>query len=221
MQPSTVIARDSSISVRRRWPKYLLWALMGCSTIVIWVYIEIPLLMLPREEVFLRSVPWLILLHALGGTIALISGPLQFSDRLRRRYPKFHRVSGRVYIGSVLVAAPIAIVIAASHSNFKVIYFTITTAIQSGVWLTTTGVALVAARNRHIQRHRVWMARSYAVTFTFVSLRLLRFIPAWNHMNGRENYTALIVVTLLSAMVPEIAFFGRSLGASVFRRFAD
>jgi hypothetical protein len=204
--------------MRRRWPKYLLWALMICATIVIWFYIEVPLLELPREQAFLSTVPVLIVFHALGGMIALVSGPLQFSSRLRRRYPKFHRVMGRIYMGSVFVAAPIAVAVAASHYDFKVMHFTITTAIQSGVWVTTTGVALVAARNRNIQRHRVWMVRSYAVTFTFVSLRLFRFIPAWNHMNGAENFVALILVTLLSAVIPEIAFGARNLGVSVLHR---
>jgi hypothetical protein len=215
------MAQDSSaISVHRVWMKYLLWALMGCATILISIYIELPLLRLRGEQAFLRSVPLLIVPHAVGGTIALVSGPLQFSSRLRRRYPKFHRVVGRVYVCSVLMAAPFAILMAVSHHDFKFLSFAITTAIQSGAWVVTTAVAFAAACRRQIQRHRVWMVRSYAVTFTFVFLRLLRFIPAWNHMSRARNNAALILVTLLALVVPEIASFVRSLGASVFPRTA-
>jgi hypothetical protein len=221
MQPGTAVAQNSSfVSRRHRRLKYLLWALMGCATLLISIYIEIPLIRLPREEAFLRSLPLLILPHALAGTIALICGPLQFSSQLRRRYPKFHRLVGRFYVSSVFVAAPVAIVLATRHDDFNVIPFTITTAIQSVAWAGTTAVAFVAARNRRIQSHRVWMVRSYAVTFTFVFLRLLRFIPAWNHLGAKKTNAAMVFVTLLAVMIPEIASFGRSLGASFFHRTA-
>ena len=221
MQPGIAAAQNSSsVSVRHRWLKYLLWALMGCATISISVYIEIPLIRLPREGAFLRGLPLLIVPHALGGAIALICGPLQFSSQLRRRYPEVHRLVGRFYVCAVFVAAPVAIVLATRHSDFNVIPFTITTAIQSGAWAGTTAVAFVAARNRRIQRHRVWMIRSYAVTFTFVFLRLLRFIPAWNHMGPTRANAATVFVTFLAVMIPEIVTFARSLGASWFRRTA-
>jgi hypothetical protein len=213
------MAQDSSaISVRRVWMKYLLWALMGCATVLISIYIELPLLRLRGEQAFLRSVPLLIVPHAIGGTIALVCGPLQFSSRLRRSYPRIHRTIGRVYIYSVFIAAPVAVLMAVSHHDFKFFSFAITTAIQCAAWVGTTGVAFVAACRRQIQRHRVWMVRSYAVTFTFVFLRLLRFIPAWNHMSRARNNAALILVTLLAVLIPEIASFGRSLGAGAFHR---
>ena len=221
MQPSSAIAQSSStIYVRRRWPKYLLWGLMGCATVVIWIFIEIPLLMLPPEVAFLRSVPLLILLHALGGAIASISGPLQFSSRLRGRWPKFHRLVGRFYVSAVFVAAPIAILIAASHRDFDAFSFVITTAIQSAAWAIPTGAAFVAARNRRFQSHRIWMIRSYAVTFTFVFLRLLRFIPAWNHLGRNRTNVAVVLVTLIALAVPEIASFVKSRSATAFRRTA-
>jgi hypothetical protein len=37
-------------------------------------------------------------------------------------------------------------------------------------------------------------------------------------MNGAENFVALILVTLLSAVIPEIAFGARNLGVSVLHR---
>ena len=39
---------------------------------------------------------WRLLLHGLAGACALILGPLQFSERLRLRYIKLHRVVGYI-----------------------------------------------------------------------------------------------------------------------------
>lgn len=44
---------------------------------------------------------WL-LLHITSGMVALLTGPWQFSRRLRQRYLQLHRVSGRVYVIAVL-----------------------------------------------------------------------------------------------------------------------
>ncbi|HTF61644.1 MAG TPA: DUF2306 domain-containing protein [Edaphobacter sp.] len=52
-----------------------------------------------------QSFKWLLLPHALAGACALFLGRMQFSDRLRLRYTKLHRVMGRVYVPGVLIAA--------------------------------------------------------------------------------------------------------------------
>ena len=41
------------------------------------------------------------------GACALLLGPMQFSERLRQRFTKFHRVVGRFYVTSVFAAAPL------------------------------------------------------------------------------------------------------------------
>jgi hypothetical protein len=50
-------------------------------------------------------VKWLLLPHGIGGALALLIGPLQFSNRLRARHLRLHRILGRFYIGGVAIAA--------------------------------------------------------------------------------------------------------------------
>src|SRR5262245_25036444 len=50
---------------------------------------------------------WWLLPHGLAGACALFLVPLQFSDRLRARYTKLHRVIGRIYVVGALVLAPL------------------------------------------------------------------------------------------------------------------
>ena len=47
--------------------------------------------------------------HAACAGIALLAGPFQFLDTLRRRWPRFHRRMGWLYIGSVALAAAFAL----------------------------------------------------------------------------------------------------------------
>jgi len=52
------------------------------------------------------SLGWWLLAHGLAGGCALILVPWQFSDRLRSRYAKVHRVVGRVSVAGALVLPP-------------------------------------------------------------------------------------------------------------------
>ena len=113
---------------------------------------------------------WL-LLHIVGGTVALLIGPLQFSAAVRRRNLTLHRWSGRVYLASVGVSVAASIwILLLPHSSFG---FRIGIGGLALAWIATTGVAYAAVRARQIPLHKEWMIRSYVVTFGFVFFRLL------------------------------------------------
>src|SRR5262245_44250622 len=58
-----------------------------------------------------ESFTWWLLPHGLAGASAILLAPMQFSDRLRRRFTRLHRVVGRVYVVGVFVLAPLGVVI--------------------------------------------------------------------------------------------------------------
>lgn len=113
----------------------------------------------------------LITLHAVGASIALLLGPLQFLDGWRARAPKVHRVLGYVYlvlgvaVGGVagMLLAPRAFGGLVSHLGFGLL---------ACLWLVTGGMAVVAAKARRFEDHRRWMVRNYALTFAAVTLRI-------------------------------------------------
>jgi len=55
------------------------------------------------------------------------------------------------------------------------------------------------------------MVRSYALTFTFISTRLLNFWPAYAQMSVSAALLETIVVTFLSLLIPDIALSSRKL----------
>src|SRR6266498_1710820 len=55
----------------------------------------------------IKSFRWYLLPQGLAGACAILLGPLQFSDRLRQRFTKLHRVIGRIYVVAALIVAPL------------------------------------------------------------------------------------------------------------------
>lgn len=189
---------------------------MGASTISVILYSEIPLLRSPPEKQLLHTIPWLLIPHILAGLTALLTGPLQFSTRLRRSQPQFHRILGRVYVISVFIAAPLAMILSVVHTPppLHMTYFSAVIFVQAGAWLVTTAAAFLTARNRHFQQHREWMVRSYAVTFTFVATRVLQPIPAWNHHSRAGFAMEILFITFLAILIPDIGLNWRQLTTS-------
>jgi uncharacterized membrane protein len=190
--------------------KTLLWISLGLTTLFVFITSEALLVTdYPMYHAYRLQViadRHLLIPHTLGGVIALLAGPVQFSSRFRRRHLKFHRVLGRIYVISVFVGALTGIALAAGRPGMP------GTCVQAAAWVVCTTTALITARNRQIARHRQWMVRSYAVTFTFVSSRVLNIWPLyWSHLNDRLAAVGLIVFTLGSLLVVELGFNWREL----------
>jgi uncharacterized membrane protein len=194
------MSQQQSTNSPHRWPKTLLWAVMGAMSFFIIVYVEIPLLGQRSEQVYFRTIPFLIIPHIVAGVLALLSGPLQFSRRLRQRSPKGHRLLGRVYVVSVLTAAVLAIILSYKRNiPHATPYFFMASSLQASVWIVTTIMAFLMARSRHITEHRQWIVRSYAVTFTFIGIRVLvRFPFATPH--NEVNFALEIVFATFMAI---------------------
>ena len=127
-----------------------------------------------------------------SGACALLLAPLQFSDSLRKRFTKLHRVRGRVYVGAVFVAAPIGLYIQYIEERLGVPRsFTIATAVDASLWLLSTSVAMVFILKGKVQQHRQWMTRSFACALIFIEVRFI------DGITGRENLGLAAVETTL------------------------
>jgi hypothetical protein len=122
-----------------------------------------------------ESIGWWLLPHGVAGTCALLLAPMQFSDRLRARFSKLHRIVGRIYMASAFVLAPLGAYIqyldeglaGASRS------FTLASTTDAVLLMTATGIGFYFALKRMIPQHRQWMTRSYAVALVFFEGRAI------------------------------------------------
>jgi hypothetical protein len=191
-----------STAVRRRW-WWLLWGLLTVGALGTTAYFVPPYLVgsttIPYLDRITPGYYTSLVLHAVPAGIALVTGPWQFVPRFRARYPRAHRVNGRVYLVSVVVAALVALYSSAvTKSGFalQVVFFVLIAA-----WLHTAAKAYTAIRRREVQVHRVWMVRNYTLTFAAVMLRvyqlpLLAVMEPWG-LEYREVYTVSAWLSLL------------------------
>lgn len=113
--------------------------------------------------------PWIVV-HAVAASTALMLGPMQFSGIVRQRRPALHRLSGRLYIVGCIVGGASALVLSAGLSTGPVAASGF--GVLGTLWVYATIQGLLMARAHDFSRHRVWMIRSYALTFAAVTLRI-------------------------------------------------
>lgn len=195
-------ALDFASASRLRF-KTVLWIFLGLTTLFVFItsevflYIDYPMYHAYRLQVIADR--GLLIPHALCGTVALMAGPFQFSSRVRQRHLTLHRIIGRMYFISVIIGSFTGIALAAGRPGLP------GTAMQAAAWIVCTTAAMIAARNRQIMVHRQWMARSYAVTFTFVSTRVLNLVPAyWSHLGDILSAVGVIAFTLASIVLVDL-----------------
>ncbi len=188
---------------RRARFKTFLWISLGLITLFVFItsevllYTDYPMYHAYRLQVIADR--HLLIPHVLAGTFALLIGPINFSSRIRERYLKLHRVLGRIYVVSVFVGSFTGIALAWGRPGLP------GTSMQAAAWMVCTTAAFITARNRQIIQHRQWMARSYAVTFTFVSSRVLNLWPRyWSHLGDSLSAVGVIAFTLASLLIVDI-----------------
>ena len=114
---------------------------------------------------------WL-LMHIVGGMIALLTGPVQLWLGLADRGMAWHRRMGIGYMTGVAVGSFGAFYLS-THTDFGWVFgaglFGLAVA-----WVTTTTLAYLAIKRSLTDQHKEWMIRSYVVTFAFVTFRVIQ-----------------------------------------------
>jgi uncharacterized membrane protein len=181
--------------------KLVLWIALGLTVLFVFITSEVLLITdYPMYHAYRLQViadRHLLIPHTLAGTLTLIIGPLNFSSRLRQR--RLHQILGRIYVFCVFVGSYTGIALAAGRPGLP------GTSMQAAAWIVCTLAAWMTARNRQIVQHRQWMARSYAVTFTFVSSRVLNLWPRyWSHLGDVLSAVGVIAFTLASILIVDL-----------------
>src|SRR5918996_6529905 len=153
-----------------------------------------------------ESFKWWLLPHGIFGAIVLLFAPLQFSDRLRKRFTKAHRVMGRFYVVGALGLAPRGAYIQYYQERMGAPRsFTVLGVVDATMVMTATALAFLFAFKRKIALHRQWATRSYALALVFIAARFVMGITGWETL-GVEIVQAIIWSCLaLSVPLADVA----------------
>jgi hypothetical protein len=200
--------------------KYVVFTLIALASLYV-LYHNERFLIDPDSPVWQRYEPfkWWLLPHAVFGTIVLVFAPLQFSDRLRQRFPKAHRVMGRLYVVGALALAPLGAYIQYYQERTGMPRsFTILAFVDAAMLMGTTALAFLFAFRRKIALHRQWATRSYAVALVFIAGRFVMGITGWETL-GVEIVQAIIWSCLaLSLPLADVALHWREICAALSLR---
>ena len=123
----------------------------------------------------------LTLVHIGPGSLFLILGSFQFSSRIRTRYLRFHRWSGRVV---ALAALPVGLsgLLLGAVFPFGGLLASSAIFLAGASFLLAVTRAFIAIRRHDVARHREWMIRMFSIglgisTVRIVGLVLLPIIP--------------------------------------------
>lgn len=167
--PRTDASPPSHLALRLAWAG--LWLLLAIASVefLLAAYGKYRHLDSAAYGMFMTRRGWLWL-HLAGGLTTVLLGPVQFLTQWRLRQPRLHRLTGRIYLVGMLVAATGAIgLIATSPAPFAIRAAFAATALA---WLTTALTGLAAILRGAVERHRRWMVRNYAVTLAPIIFRL-------------------------------------------------
>jgi uncharacterized membrane protein len=195
------VQRQGKVFMR---PKYVLFAFIGLMMAYVLRHNE-SFLIHPADPVWQHYHPfrWWLLPHGIAGACALLLGPFQFSDRLRQRFTKLHRVAGRIYVASAMILAPLGAYIQYFEERMGAPRsFSVAGVVDAILLMLTTGIAFAFILNGRVQQHRQWMTRSFAVALVFVEVRVVQGVTGWENLGLAATETVVwscLAFSLLSA----------------------
>lgn len=114
-------------------------------------------------------------IHVFTSIFCLIAGFTQFSTHLQASYPSIHRFIGNLYVFNILVINFPAALIMAYYANgglpTKLAFL-----ILDALWFWFTLKALLEVKSKNFLQHEHYMIRSYALTFSAITLRTWKLI---------------------------------------------
>ena len=129
------------------------------------------------KQDYLSITPWKIAfyVHVFSSIFTLLAGITQFSPEILKNHRRLHRLLGRIYAWNIiLINFPVGLIMAVyanGHWPSKLAFL-----ILDSLWFWFTLKAVIAIKKGDIVRHREHMIRSYALTFSAVTLRTWRLI---------------------------------------------
>jgi uncharacterized membrane protein len=124
------------------------------------------------------NIPWYLpafYIHVFATIFCLPAGLTQFSKKILKKYPRLHRLNGRIYVLVILLlSAPSGFLIgiyANGGLSSKLAF-----CILAVLWFYFTLKAWKWAMAGNFRLHKAFMYRSFALTLSAITLRLWKYL---------------------------------------------
>lgn len=114
-------------------------------------------------------------IHVFSSILALAAGFTQFSNYILKNHKRLHRTIGKIYVINILLVNFPSGMVLAIYAN-GLLPTKIAFVILDCLWFYFTLRAYIAIRKKKIREHKEFMTRSYALTFSAITLRTWKII---------------------------------------------
>jgi hypothetical protein len=180
--------------------------------VLAWILIALPVVTFSARPNHAAHFPF-VFAHMAGGTLMLFLGAANLYIGTTRKFFRWHRPVGYLYLGGGGVAASSAIYLSLAPLHRDPPGFAIdllaisdiswSLAMLGSAWIAAAALAFRAAKNRRFDQHRQWMIRSYVLTWSFVLCRLLATQPAMQELG--DGAAAVWLSWIVPLFICEIA----------------
>ena len=120
--------------------------------------------------------------HVLMAAIITILGPLQLIPDVRAKAPRFHRISGRVYIGAAFLTSIVGLLLVWLKGTVGGTVGHIFVSLNAIIIMTCAWFAITTARRRQFALHRQWAIRLFLAMSGVWMFRI--FLMMWLMLHG-------------------------------------
>lgn len=157
-----------------------------------------------------------VVMHMVGGSMALLLGPTQFWPFIRNRFLAFHRLAGKIYMTGIALIGISAgrLSLISTCVPCRISLFLLTVFAVLSTWF-----AWRAIKTRNTKTHRQMMVRSYVCVLAFVAVRIddvfsLNFLfgeitdPTFRRVVNEYffSFVPLIIAEIIMIWWPSVAY---------------
>lgn len=157
------------------WPKWI--GLSILASLGLWYLIGDVAYAIARDragEPPLRTA--VLLLHLAATAPIFLVAPLQFSRRVRLRWPKWHRTAGKVYLVAAIIGSAGALYLGITFDGME---RRVPLLMFAGLWLAFSVAAWLTAVRHAFAAHERFVVRGYAIALAFVFVRVMGETDDW------------------------------------------
>lgn len=152
---------------------------------------DVDFLLTKQKIIHLRHWRYAFNFHILFSIFSLLAGLTQFSQYILTKHKKLHRTMGYIYVVDVICIAGPSGLIMACYANGTIVSKT-SFVLLSLLWILFTAIAIIKVLKKDFIEHEKWMRRSYSLTLSAITLRLLAFVlPKFIHLTAHTEYALI------------------------------
>jgi len=166
-----------------KYSKYFLWLAYAYFSYLLLLitlqyipyYTDVAFLRIKQDVIVFNHYKIAFFTHVYTSIFLMIFGAFQFSNYIQRKNIKLHRISGRIYVGILLLLSGPSGFVMSYYANGG-LFAQFSFMLLSIFWMLFTFLTLYFILKKQVIQHQKFAIRSFALTLSAISLRLFKYL---------------------------------------------